>query len=207
MDLTSKLPLSFYRDNDAVTAARALIGRVLVTQIGGFLTAGIISETEAYMGVTDRASHAYGGRRTRRTETMYMDGGHAYIYLIYGMYSCMNVVVNSTDIPHAVLLRSVIPLLGVEVMKKRRSSGGRNALSHISDGPGRLCAAMGIDRSLDRTLLNGERIYISDCGLAPSDILTGRRINIDYAGADAERPWRFFLPSNDRLYCLTDAHN
>ena len=205
MDLASKLPMSFYRECDAVDAARRLLGCVLVTQSDRALTAGIISETEAYMGVTDRASHAFGGRRTRRTETMYMDGGHAYVYLIYGMYSCMNVVVNRSDIPHAVLIRGIIPLLGINIMRERRGSG-RSAAIHTADGPGRLCRAMGIDRSYDTEPLDGDRIFISDCGYKPSEILTGRRINIDYAGEDVTNPWRFFLPPDDRLYSLTDMH-
>ena len=119
-----KLTADFYR-KDAVTLARELLGKVICTVNDGVLTSGIISETEAYMGAVDRASHAFGGRRTARTEIIYSQGGCAYVYLIYGMYYCMNVVANEKNVPEAVLIRAVIPENGVDVMHNRRMSERR----------------------------------------------------------------------------------
>lgn len=190
-ELTNKLNAEYYRSRDALTAARELLGCILVTEKDGHLTAGVINETEAYMGRTDRASHAFGGRRTNRTETMYACGGCAYVYLIYGMYCCMNVVVNRRDIPEAVLIRSVRPLLGEDIMATRRKRSIGDA--HLSDGPGKLCEALGIDRSCDSLSLDGERIYICDAPSRPEKIFSGERINIAYAGEDAHKPWRFWF--------------
>lgn len=202
-----KLPLEYY-ERDGVSLARDLLGKVLVTCVGGVKTAGVVSETEAYMGVTDRASHAYGGRRTARTETMYLPGGHAYVYLIYGMYSCMNVVAAEKDNPEAVLIRGIIPYEGIEVMAERRggNKASANVKRHLADGPGRLCTALGIDRTFDTLRLDGDVIYVCDCGIELKDeILCSKRINIDYAGEDVHKLWRFTMSPEDALRMKREA--
>ncbi len=160
----------------------------------GRRVSGIIVETEAYRGPEDRASHAYGGRRTRRTETMYAPGGTAYVYFVYGMYHQFNVVTNVADVPHAVLVRALEPVEGVELMRRRR--GGAAPLD-LTSGPGKLCIALGIDRRLDGADLLGDRIWL-EAGrrVRPAAIAAGPRVGIDYAEDWAARPWRFWLRGN-----------
>src|SRR5687767_286942 len=144
----AKLPREFYTRTNVLTVARELLGKLLVVPApDGTRVSGIIVETEAYRGPLDRASHAYGGRRTKRTEAMYGLGGTVYIFFVYGMYNQFNVVTNVEDVPHAVLIRALQPVEGIELMRQRRH--GR-AHQHLTDGPGKLCIAMGLDRKLDR---------------------------------------------------------
>ncbi len=211
------LPASFYR-TDGLTLARSLIGKVLVHRTETGITAGIISETEAYMGIIDKASHAYGGRRTSRTETMYLPGGHAYVYLIYGIYSCMNITASTEGNPEAVLLRGVVPLVGFERMLEnhatftRRRTGKHPANTAIygksphklTDGPGKLCAAMAIDRSRDKTDVTlPHDLFLADLGIRPVHGITEQpRIGIDYAEEAALFPWRF---TANRPYEMTST--
>jgi DNA-3-methyladenine glycosylase len=187
-----KLPREFYTDADVVAVARRLIGRLLVVPArGGQRVSGIIVETEAYRGPEDRASHAFGGRRTPRTETMYALGGTAYVYFVYGMYYQFNVVTAGQDVPHAVLVRALEPLEGVALMRRRRGGGTDKSLT---SGPGKLCIALGIDRRLDRADLLGDRIWLEEGRTTPaSRIASGPRVGIDYAEAWVGRPWRFWL--------------
>ena len=173
---------------DGLEAAEKLLGKILVHDSPEGLTAGRIVELEAYMGESDRGCHAYGGRRTSRTEIMYAEGGRAYVYLIYGMHCCMNIIVNGEDIPHCIFLRALEPVEGIELMERRR---GTDKLNNLCSGPGKLCIAMEIDKSLYGEDLCGNRLWLEDDGFVPPGILRGRRINIDYAGEDAERDWRF----------------
>ena len=156
------------------------------------------------MGKTDRACHAFGGRRTKRTETMYMDGGHAYVYLIYGMYSCMNITANSVDVPEAVLIRAALPVSGEEVLygNVRRTSRRKNLresvrglsraeIYSLSNGPGKLCNAMGITREHDGADMMGKTLFVRDDGWRAESIIRAPRIGIDYAGEAASYPWRF----------------
>jgi DNA-3-methyladenine glycosylase len=188
-----KLPRQFYTRANVLTVARELLGRLLVVPaVDGTRISGIIVETEAYRGPQDRACHAYGGRRTNRTRTMYEVGGTAYVYFVYGMYHQFNVVTNAEDVPHAVLVRAVEPVEGIDLMRKRRH--GR-ADESLTSGPGKLCLALGIDRGLDRADLLGERVWIEE-GRGPisrSAIAVGPRIGIDYAGEWADKPWRFWI--------------
>lgn len=198
-----KMSTEFYTA-DALCLAKALLGKLLVTVHEGEVTAGIIADTEAYMGTTDRACHAFGGHRSAKNESMYLPGGHAYVYMIYGMYYCVNVTANEKNIPEAVLIRGILPFYGREIMVSRRASRtgvvSPHVSSHIADGPGKLCRAMAIDRSCDALRLDGERIYICDAGLTPTEEVTAsERLNIDYAGEDALRPWRFALSQKDPL--------
>lgn len=184
----TKLPRSFYTRDDVVRIARELLGKVLVSRIGGALTSGVITETEAYAGVGDRASHAYGGRRTGRTEVMYGHGGTAYVYLCYGIHHLFNVVTHGVDTPHAVLIRAMHPLEGMAVMKRRR---GQERLT--TRGPGTVSQALGIHTRHTGTDLLGDTLYIEDTGITvpTSAIVTGPRIGVDYAGDDALLPYRF----------------
>lgn len=189
-----KLPREFYLC-DGLFAAEKLLGKILVRDSPEGLTAGRIVELEAYMGESDKGCHAYGGRRTQRTEIMYAEGGRAYVYLIYGMYSCMNIIVNRENIPHCIFLRALEPIDGIALMKKRR---GTDKLQNLCSGPGKLCIAMGINKSLYGADLCGDRLWIEDDGSKP-EIIRGRRINIDYAGEDAERDWRFAIKGSQFL--------
>ncbi|MDY0217523.1 MAG: DNA-3-methyladenine glycosylase [Bacteroidales bacterium] len=188
-----KLPKSFYLQEDVVSIARQLIGKVLYTNIDGIITAGIISETEAYEGTTDKASHAFGNRRTKRTETMFAEGGIAYVYLCYGMYELFNVVTNIKDIPHAVLIRGIIPYEGLEAMAQRR--GVEKIKQKDVNGPGKLSKALSISRDLNEFDLNSDVIWIEDKGVQIdyNQIVTDKRIGINYAEEDALLPYRFFL--------------
>jgi DNA-3-methyladenine glycosylase len=188
---STKLPRSFYTHPDVVTVAQRLLGQLLVVPSRGGRVSGIIVETEAYQGPEDRASHAYGGRRTLRTETMYARGGTAYVYFVYGMYHQFNVVTGVAEVPHAVLVRAVEPVEGLALMRRRRG-GGR--LHGLTSGPGKLCIALGIDRRLDRADLLGERIWLEARPPVPTQaIAAGPRVGIDYAEAWVDRPWRFWL--------------
>jgi DNA-3-methyladenine glycosylase len=181
---------SFYLDADVVKVARALIGKVVVTDIEGTRTSALITCTEAYAGVNDRASHAFGGRRTARTEVMFATGGTAYVYLCYGIHHLFNVVTNAINIPHAVLIREGVPLEGRTAMEERLGRSVR----HLG-GPGVFSKALGIHlRHAGTDLLNGP-ITITDRGtrIAPSHIRSAPRIGVDYAGADALLPYRFNL--------------
>jgi DNA-3-methyladenine glycosylase len=187
------LPRAFYTREDVLEVARDLLGRVLVVpDRAGRRVSGMIVETEAYRGPEDRASHAHGGRRTARTETMYAEGGAAYVYFVYGMYHQFNVVTNGIDVPHAILVRALEPLEGIERMRRRR---GRRPVEELASGPGKLCIALGIDRTFDREDLAGPRVWIEDGPRpsAPRTIARGPRVGIDYAGAWARRPWRFWI--------------
>lgn len=189
----SKLLQSFYLQESAVKVARQLLGKELCTKINGKLTSGIITETEAYMGVEDKASHAWNNRRTQRTEIMYRQGGVAYVYLCYGIHSLFNVVTNIQDVPHAVLIRSIFPKRGFELIKKRRPVN--KPLKQIASGPGMVSQALGIDCSMTGTSLLGNKIWIenNDLQLTEKQITTTIRIGVDYAGNDAMLPYRFLI--------------
>ena len=188
-----KLDESFYTRNDVVKISRELLGKVLLTNFRNKITAGIITETEAYEGITDRASHAYNNRRTQRTETMYSKGGTAYVYLCYGIHSLFNVVTNKINIPHAVLIRSVFPVEGIDVMSRRRKL--KSVTKNFSSGPGTVSQALGIHYSHSGESLQGNKIWIEDKGIkiSSSQIQISKRIGVDYAGKDAHLPYRFFI--------------
>lgn len=189
----NKLKRDFYTRNDVVEVARELLGKVLCSNVDGRLTKAIIIETEAYAGVDDRASHAYGGRRTKRTEPMFAQGGIAYVYLCYGIHHLFNVVTGRKDNPHAVLVRAGLPLAGIDDMLARR--GKSSVDKTLLAGPGSLSCALGIRTGLSGTSLVGDRVWIENHAVhIPDDaIAVGPRIGIDYAGEDAARPYRFVI--------------
>jgi DNA-3-methyladenine glycosylase len=186
-----KLSRNFYERKDVVRIANDLLGKVLVTRFDSKLTSGIITETEAYEGATDRASHAYNNRRTARTEIMFWQGGTAYIYLCYGVHSLFNVVTNKKNIPHAVLIRGIKPLDGTEMMQERL--GIKTIVDSMFNGPGKLSKALGIHFSATGIDLLSDVIWIEDRGIKvkEAEVGTGPRIGIDYAGEDAKLPYRF----------------
>lgn len=190
-----KLPREFYTRTNVLTVARDLLGKLLVVPTGdGQRVSGMIVEVEAYRGPEDRASHAYGGRRTRRTETMYQHGGIAYVYFVYGMYYQFNVVSNVADVPHAILVRALEPVEGIEIMRERRHLHPDH---NLTNGPGKLCIALGIDRQLNTADLLGERVWLEEFqSVKPSQIARGPRIGIDYAEEWIEKPWRFWVRGN-----------
>ena len=191
-----RLSSSFFL-RDAETVGIDLLGKLLVTYIDGELTSGIIVETEAYCGIDDRASHAFGNRRTTRTETMFKRGGHAYVYLIYGMYSMFNVVTSEEDYPDAVLIRAIEPVEGIETMLKRRKM--KEITRRLTAGPGVLTQALGITTKHNGIFLpESNIIWIEDIGITvkPQDIVRTKRIGVDYAGEDALLPRRFYIKDN-----------
>ena len=195
MTTKTKLPREFYTRPDVLIVARDLLGKLLVVPgPNGERVSGKIVEVESYRGPEDRASHAYGGRRTKRTETMYQPGGIAYVYFVYGMYYQFNVVSNVEDIPHAILVRALEPVEGVELMRVRRHS---HPDRNLTNGPGKLCIAMGIDRQLDGADLLGDKVWIEDYeSISPRRIVKGPRIGIDYAEKWIDKPWRFWIRDN-----------
>jgi len=194
----SKIPLNYYRNPDTLELARDLLGKFLFTQTDTHnLCGGIITETEAYLGATDKASHAWGNRKTQRTQTMFLPGGVAYIYLCYGIHHLFNIVTHRENIPHAILIRGVFPVLGKEVMEKRT---GKKVPTHL-DGPGKLTKALGIQTDYDGTSLTGNTIWLEDKNLkfADSEIQDGPRVGVDYAGEDAKLPYRFLIKDTSVL--------
>src|SRR6266853_58 len=190
-----KLTREFYTRRNVLAVARDLLGKKLVVpNKNGRRVAGIIVETEAYRGPEDRASHAYNGRLTQRTQTMYGMGGTAYVYFVYGMYHQFNVVTNVEDVPHAILVRAVEPTEGLDVMRHRRR--GRSEYE-LTSGPGRLCQAVGIDRQIDKADRLGDRVWIEEgLSISPRQIARGPRVGIDYAESWIEKPWRFWVRDN-----------
>ena len=190
------LPDSFYQLKDVVKIARELIGKVLVTNLNGQLTSGIIVETEAYAGAADKASHAFGNRRTNRTEVMFAHGGIAYVYLCYGIHHLFNVVTNVEHVPHAILIRAVEPLEGIDIMLERRKKESLKPL--LTAGPGAMSEALGIKTKHTGLNLQGPEIYIEDRGIkiAKKDIIEASRVGVAYAQEDALLPYRFLLKGN-----------
>jgi len=189
-----KLPRQFYRQ-DTVTIARALLGCVLWRRIGRTLLAARLVETEAYLGANDTASHARRGLRSARNESMYLEGGHAYVYFTYGMHWCMNVVTQEADLAEAVLLRAAEPLRGIESMRKRRPKAKRDR--DLMNGPGKLCAALSIDENLDGVRLDGNLLWLEQGSVPEEEIAVSARIGVESSGEAAWWPLRFYVRGNE----------
>jgi DNA-3-methyladenine glycosylase len=190
-----KLAPSFF-DRPTLDLAQDLLGCVLVRSKGRARLAGRIVESEAYVGAEDLACHASKGR-TARTEVMFGPPGHAYVYLIYGMYCCLNVVTGPRDYPAAVLVRAIEPVEGVAHM--RRNRGRDLADDEIASGPGKLCQALAIDRRLNGIRLDGDDLWLEDPGTRPGSIVATPRIGVDYAGEYRDKPWRFFIEGSPHV--------
>jgi DNA-3-methyladenine glycosylase len=184
------LPRRFYQQ-PTLRVARALLGKTLVHETPDGVTAGRIVEVEAYRGPRDRAAHSYGGRRTARNEVMYGPAGRAYVYFVYGMHYCVNVVCQGPDVPEAILLRALEPLAGEPLLRRRRALPDAPAW-RLCRGPGALCRAMGIDRAQNGSDLVRGPLRILDAPSVPAGaVVRGPRVGVDYAGAHAAWPWRF----------------
>lgn len=191
-----KLTKAFYTGDDVLEIAKELLGKILVTKWNGRVTSGRIVEVEAYNGITDKASHAFGGRRTKRNEIMYADGGVAYVYLCYGIHHLFNVVTNSKETPHAILIRALDPVKGIDEMLHRV---GKDSLDNsLTRGPGNLSKALGLF-----TFHSGHSLLSKDLFIASDDfvynkneIIASPRIGVDFAGKDALLPYRFYIKGN-----------
>ena len=191
-----KLSVQFYRRKNVLLIARELLGKILATRSDGILTSGRIVEVEAYRGIGDKASHAYGGRRTGRNEVMYGEGGIAYVYLCYGIHHLFNIVTHEKNIPHAILIRALEPLKGIPEMLRRT---GKKQLDHtLTRGPGNLSKALGIHYSMSGAVLGGKLINILEDGytVPKTSIGVSERIGVDYAGEDALLKYRFYIKGN-----------
>ncbi|MEM9914217.1 MAG: DNA-3-methyladenine glycosylase [Planctomycetota bacterium] len=198
--LTPRLERLFYR-RDPVTVARSLLGQRLVSAIGGVRVAGLIVETEAYLGYRDKAAHSFNWRKTERTKTMFADGGTAYVFLNYGIHHLFNIVVAKIDQPQAVLVRAVEPTEGLDTMHQRRPKAQRTV--DLCSGPGKLGAAFGIDRSHDGLdLVSSPELFVEQRrqrAVPGRQIVTTTRVGIDYAEEWAEAPLRFYLAGNPHV--------
>lgn len=195
-----KLSRDFY-NRDTLIVAEELLGKILVVNKDNKICKGKIVEVEAYMGFMDKAAHSYNNRRTKRTEVMYGKPGFSYVYFIYGLYYCMNVVTREEGVPQAVLIRAVEPLEDIEVMSFRRFKKGYDNLSNrekinITNGPSKLCMAMGIDKDLNSLDLLEDDIFIEEDIKENFEISTSKRIGIDYAEEAKDYPWRFYIKGN-----------
>jgi len=190
-DFALRLPRWFY-ERPTVEVARQLLGKYLVRKHPDGTTVGRIIETEAYVGPEDKACHASRGR-TARTEVMFGPAGHAYVYFVYGFHHMLNVVTEGVGVPAAVLIRAVEPVEGITLMKKRRDT---EEPRNLASGPGKLCEAFSIDRSLNGLDLCGPHLYAHDAGEPAPKIVAKPRIGVDYAGRWKHKPWRFLIPGN-----------
>jgi len=191
-----RLPREFYLREDTIEVAKDLLGKLLVVpDQEGKRVSGMIVELEAYLGVEDKAAHSFGGRRTARNEVTFGIGGHAYVFFIYGMYYQLNFVTGPADHPHVVLIRAVEPVEGIGRMRERR---GSMKDKNLTSGPGKLCIALGIDRAQNGADLTGNTIWVEEQrSFVEDQIASGKRIGIDYAAEDAEKPWRFWVKGNE----------
>ena len=188
--------MEFYQRNNVVQIAKDLLGKIVVTNINGFVTSGRIVETEAYVGITDKASHSFGGKRTARNEIMYAAPGTAYIYICYGMHQMLNIVTNEKEIPDAVLIRAIEPIKGIDIMLERT---GKKVLDKtLTRGPGNVGKALGIFRHHSGAHLLDNEIYLLDDGfiISGKDLGISIRIGVESAGSDGLLPYRFYVKGN-----------
>lgn len=185
----------FYQQ-DILKVSRDLLGKILVHETPEGTVAGRIVEVEAYAGPEDRAAHSYGGRRTQRNDVMYGEKGHAYVYLIYGMYYCVNFTAgNVPEKPEAVLIRALEPVEGMEFMAKHRKL--TDGLKNLTNGPGRLCMAMGISKAENKLDVTAPPFYIRNAEPVPqSEVAETTRVGVDYAEEWKDKPWRFYIKGN-----------
>lgn len=200
--------IEFFRQ-DAITVARNLLGKYLVREYDDKKIITKIVETEAYMGIEDKAAHVFGDRRTERTEPLYQDGGHIYVYLIYGMYHCLNISANIEGIPECVLIRAVEPISEIDEISQNRYSKDYKDLSsyqrkNICNGPGKLCKALKIDKNLNFESILGNKLYIIDNvnldnEINQFEIIESKRVNIDYAEEAKDYLWRYYIKDNKHV--------
>ena len=195
---------------DGINLAKSILGKYLIRKYDEKIIVSKIVETESYMGVEDKAAHVYGDKKTERTKPLYLDGGHIYVYLIYGMYYCFNISSNKENIPECVLIRAIEPIEGIDEISYNRYKKDYNDLSsyqkrNITNGPGKLCMALNITKDLNLKSILGNELYISDYYYKNNEkiyaddnfeIEIDKRINIDYAEEAKDYPWRFYIKDN-----------
>jgi len=192
-----KYKKDFYLNN-TFDVAKNLLGSLLYTKIDNEIVSGKIVELEIYLGVIDKASHAYGGRRTKRTEAQFLLGGIAYIFLVYGIHSQFCVVTAEENVPHAILIRALEPKENIEIMKKRR---GTDDIFNLTSGPGKLCKALSITRDQNGIDLTGDTIWIEPSGtiVPENSIIHAKRVGIDYAEEYKDKLWRLYIKDNPHV--------
>jgi DNA-3-methyladenine glycosylase len=196
-----KLYREFY-NRDSLIVAKDLLGKVLVHEVNGQKLSAKIVEAEAYMGITDKAAHSFGGRRTSRVEVMYGGPGFSYVFMIYGMYNCFNTVTREEGNPQAVLIRAVEPIDGLDLMAQNRFNKTydqltKSQIKNLTNGPGKLCRALLIDRALSGEDLCGDRLYIEEGENESFKVIASKRIGIDYAEEAKDYLWRFYIEGNN----------
>ena len=191
-----KLTIDFYNRTDVIQVAKELLGKIIITNIDGNKTSARIVETEAYIAITDRASHSYNGKRTERNEHMYGPAGNSYVYICYGMHHLFNVVTNNAGTPDAVLIRAAMPLSGIEIMLQRTNK--LKADYTLTKGPGNMAKALGISKQHSGVNLQGTKIFLADDNfiVTPKDLGISKRIGVDGAGEAAMYPFRFYIKGN-----------
>lgn len=191
-----KIPLSFYNRKEVVLIARELLGKIIVTTFSGQITSGRIVETEAYVGITDKASHSYGGKRTARNEHMYSGPGTAYVYICYGMHQMFNIVTNKKNIPDAVLIRAIEPVKGIEIMAQRTQKKIEDPT--LTRGPGNVGKALGVFKHHSGLFLLDDEIFLLDDNkkVPDEEIVISKRVGVESAGADSLLPYRFYVKGN-----------
>ena len=187
----SKIPLSFFRTKNVQNIAQDLLGKIIYVNIDGNISSAIITETEAYQGPEDKASHAYKNKRTKRTDVMYNNGGCCYIYLCYGIHYLFNIITNKENIPHAILIRSANACSGIDYIQKRR--GSNVEYSNLLKGPGNFSKGLGLTMDFNGLKLNSKHIWIEENSIKHFSIESTQRVGVDYAGDDALLPWRYIL--------------
>ncbi len=206
MNSQKKLEREFY-NRDSLVVAKELLGKVLVHEVDRQKISAKIVETEAYMGIIDKAAHSYGGRRTQRVEVMYGGPGYSYVYFIYGMYYCFNIVTQEAGIPQAVLIRGVEPVDGIDLIAKNRFRKPYDQLTkaqkkNLTNGPGKLCSGLAIDKGFNGEDLCGSKIYVEEAKGGESDkisIVSAKRVGIDYAEEAKDYLWRFYIEGNSHV--------
>ncbi|WP_407311509.1 DNA-3-methyladenine glycosylase [Desulfosporosinus sp. SB140] len=199
----------FY-NRDSLIVAKELLGKVLIHEIDGQKISARIVESEAYMGVEDKAAHSYGGKRTPRVEVMYGGPGFSYVFMIYGMYYCFNIVTREEGNPQAVLLRAVEPIEGFNLMaqnrfKKTYSQLTKSQMKALTNGPGKLCKAFLIDKSSNGEDLCGSKLYIEEGENEKFTIVSAKRVGVDYAGEAKDYPWRFYIENNNYVSVIQNT--
>jgi DNA-3-methyladenine glycosylase len=195
-----RLSREFY-NRDSLIVAKELLGKVLVHEIEGQKISAKIVETEAYMGITDKAAHSYGGRRTQRVEVMYGGPGFSYVFFIYGIHYCFNIVTREEGNPQAVLIRAVEPIEGLDIITQNRfgktySHLNKTQIKNLTNGPGKLCRALSIDRNSNGEDLCGNKLYVEEGENENNSIVASKRVGIDYAEEAKDYLWRFYIEDN-----------
>ncbi|MDX9828112.1 MAG: DNA-3-methyladenine glycosylase [Spirochaetia bacterium] len=196
----TKLARDFYA-RDALSVAKDLLGKLIVRIVDGQELSAMIVETEAYMGTDDKAAHFFGGRRTPRVEVIYGEPGYSYVFFVYGMHHCFNIVTGCKGVPQAVLIRAAEPICGIEQMARNRykkpyAQLEKKQLTQLTNGPGKLCQALGIDRSCNCMDLCGGELFLTDHARDAFEIVSSKRIGIDYAQEARAYPWRMYIRDN-----------